>query len=425
MKKIVFIVVFLIMPVSLISQNINGRISSSVYSFERYDTQQEKTNYIRSFQSLTLNVNKDNFSFRTRTNLETNFSESLENDPRLRFYNLYFELRNILDVATVRLGRQSAFNGVGSGLYDGVNLKLKFSGFNISGYYGGNVPAYQKLEFTDDIAEDYVLSGKIAYNAVENLNVSVAYIDKNFKSQDYITQRLDENLNLIDVLIQSKSNQYKYLSGNVSYNMTDYFSANARYDYDFNYKTTSKVEFLGRYSQIENLGISFYYNYREPRVRYNSIFAVFDFGNTSEIEGGIDYSFGKDFTVFGKFATVEYKDDNSQRISVGVNSVYGTLSYRKSLGYAGEMDAVSISTARSFFDGLLTPSIGLAFTSYKLTEDSPKNDLMTLLAGFNYRPINVLSFDIQGQYLNNKIYKNDFRILFKVNFWFNENLNIM
>ncbi len=52
-------------------------------------------------------------------------------------------------------------------------------------------------------------------------------------------------------------------------------------------QSLSKVEFSGRYDQIENLGISLYYNYRAPQIRYNSIFAVFDFGNTHEIEGGL------------------------------------------------------------------------------------------------------------------------------------------
>ena len=65
------------------------------------------------------------------------------------------------------------------------------------------------------------------------------------------------------------------------------------------------------------MGINLYYNYRAPQIRYNSIFAVFDFGNTHEIEGGIDYKINKDFTVYGKFGNVDYKDENSQRITLG------------------------------------------------------------------------------------------------------------
>ena len=94
---------------------------------------------------------------------------------------------------------------------------------------------------------------------------------------------------------------------------------------------------------------------------------------------------------------------------------------RKTFGYAGELNSVSAYTARSFFEGLITPSLSLAYTNYKLSSDDASNDMFALLLGLNYRPWRTLSFDAQGQYLNNKIYKDDFRLLLKLNFWFNVN----
>jgi len=141
-----------------------------------------------------------------------------------------------------------------------------------------------------------------------------------------------------------------------------------------------------------------------------------------KIEAGADYKISPTFTVTGKFGNVIYKDDNSQRATIGINTQFGSLSYRKTFGYAGELDALSIYTARSFFDGFITPSIGLGYTIYKLNEEDEANNIVSLLAGCNVRPWNVLSFDLQGQYFNNKIYQNDFRILFKLNYWFNVNL---
>ena len=122
------------------------------------------------------------------------------------------------------------------------------------------------------------------------------------------------------------------------------------------------------------------------------------------------------------FANVTYKDDDAQRATIGLNTKFGSVSYRKTFGYAGEMDALSIYTARTFLDGFVTPSVGLGYTSYKLSADAETNNIISFLAGCNVRPYNVLSFDLQGQYFNNKIYQNDFRILFKLNYWFNVNL---
>ena len=48
------------------------------------------------------------------------------------------------------------------------------------------------------------------------------------------------------------------------------------------------------------------------------------------------------FTVIGKFGNVQYKDENSQRIGIGLSTIYGNINYRKTFGYAGELDAVSV-----------------------------------------------------------------------------------
>jgi len=313
-------------------------------------------------------------------------------------------------------------NSVVGGLFDGVNASISKGGIKFNAYFGGNVPAYQKFELTDDWEHDFILGGKLTTTALKDFKISLGYVNKNFKPQEYNAVRLDEDLNPITVLIRNKSNQYQYASAEVSYELKDFFSFDTRYDYDINYEKTSKVEFYGNYDQIKNLRLNIYYNYREPRVRYNSIFSVFDFGNTQEVEAGGDYTFLKDFTISGKYGYVKYKDENSQRITVGVNTNYGSVSYRKGMGYAGELDAVSAYTAYSFLKGFITPTLGLSFSSYKLSKDSEKNDLMTVLAGCNVRPFRTLSFDLQGQFMNNKIYKNDYRFLFKLNYWFNTNL---
>ena len=422
MKKILIAAV-LLSTSFLMAQNLNGRFSTSLYTFERYSAPDVSETNVRSFSTLYFNLNKDNISLKTRFNLETNIANSLENDPRLRFYNLYVEARDLFDVATVKIGRQSLFNSVAGGVYDGINLNLKHGIFKLEGFYGGNVPAYQKLELTDDFSNDYVLGGEFTAYPHDNLRLAVNYTDKNFKAQSYDAVRLNE-FNVLDtVLIQRASNQFKFLGGEVSYYLPKIVELNSTYHYDLNFSQTSKFEISGRYSQIENLGISVYYNYREPKIRYNSIFSVFNVTNSQEDEGGLDYKFSDFITAYGKFGNVTYDDDESQRLTLGVNTTYGSINFRKTFGYAGELDAISLYTARTFLDGFLTPSIGITFTSYKLSEDAEENNLLAVLAGLNIRPWRELSFDLQGQFVNNKIYDNDFRLLFKINHWFNTNFD--
>ena len=402
-----------------IPQNLNGRFSSSIYTFERFDTAGSSNTQARTFQMLSFNFGKDKVWLRSNLNLESDIANKLKSDPRLRFYNLYVDLQNLWDVMTLKLGRQPLYNSVAGGVFDGATVGLNHKGYKLQFYYGGNVPAYQKLEIIDNWGDNYILGGEFTIYTLTDWRFSAKYINKNFASQSYTAQRLDPDLNPINVLIENKSNQYQFLSGEVSYHKQKSYSVNARYDYDLNFQTTSRGELSGRYEGIKNLGLNLYYNYREPKIRYNSIFSVFDYGNTWEIEAGADYLIDNKYTLLGKFANVAFKGETSQRVTLGVSSPYGSITGRKNFGYAGEMDAISLYTAFATFEGLFTPSFGISYTRYKLVKDDPSNELVSVLAGTNFRPFRTLSFDIQGQYLNNKIYNNDWRLFFKLNFWFN------
>ena len=419
MKKILLFFLASGMLLTILPQSLNGRFSSSVYTFERFDTSGSSKTQARTYQMLSFNFGKENMWLRSNLNLEYDVASKLKSDPRFRVYNLYADFQKIFDVASLKLGRQPLYNSVAGGVFDGATVGLNYSGYKLQAYYGGNVPAYQTLELIDNWSDNYLLGGEFTVYALMDWRFSAKYINKNFATQSYTTVRLDPELNPINVLIENQSNQYQFLSGEVSYHKQKFGSANIRYDYDLNFQTSSRFEISGRYEAVKNLGINAYYNYREPKISYNSIFSVFDYGNTWEVEGGVDYLVDNKYTVIGKFANVTYKDERSQRVTLGVSSPFGSITARKNFGYAGEMDAISLYTALTQLDGLLTPSLGFSYTRYKLSENDPSNELVSVLAGTNFRPFRTLSFDIQGQYLNNKIYNNDWRLFFKLNFWFN------
>ncbi|MBI5808614.1 MAG: hypothetical protein HZA74_09445 [Ignavibacteriales bacterium] len=419
MKKIILLI--FVLPLIIHAQNFNGRFTSSFYTFQRFDNLQNSDSYIRNTEAVYLNFNYDKISLRTRMNFETNLGNTLDNDPRLRFYNLYLEARDILDFATIKIGRQPLFTPVSGGLFDGVNLKLKYSDYALTAYYGGNLPAYQKFEFLKDLSDNYVMGARFDANPIEHLNLALSYIDKNFKAMDYEALRMDEALDPVKILIMQKSNQFKFASGELSYELPNWFDASALFEYDLNYMEPSKFEANGRFWVTNEIGVTGYFNWREPKIRYNSIFSVFNFGHTEEYEGGVDYKINNNLTVFGKFGNVKYEDENSSRLTLGASTNLGSISYRKNFGYAGELDNISIYAAKSFAEGFITPSIGLAYTSYKLSKDDETNNITSVLAGVNVHPWQKWAFDLQGQYFNNKIYKNDFRLLFKINHWFNTN----
>jgi hypothetical protein len=423
MKKLLFIVsLFIGLTTYLFPQNLNGRFTSAVYSFERFDTVNNSNTYARTYQMLYLTFGKDNVSLKSYMNLEGDVSQSQTYDPRLRFYNLYVDVRNLFDVVYFKLGRQPLFSGIGGGVFDGMTLGFKYAGFDVNGYYGGNVPAYQKLNFTDDLSNDFVAGGKITYYPDQNSRLALKYFNQNFKTVSYATTRLTPDLETNpNYIIDNNSEQYQYLTAEGSYYEPKTFRLDTKCDYDLNYNLISGFEIDGRYEEIENLGIDAYYNFRQPKIRYNSIFSVFDFQNSQEIEVGADYAIDKTYKVIGKIGNVIYTDESSQRVSLGLSTPWGTLMGRKTFGYAGELNSLSIYTAKTICEGLLTPNLSLAYTNYKLSSDDVLNNMVTVLLGLNYRPWRTLSFDAQGQYLHNKIYNDDFRLFLKLNFWFNVN----
>ncbi len=218
MKNSLLIVSLLLGLTTLIyPQNINGRFTSALYTFERFDTVNNSATYARTFQMLYLTFGNRNISLKSYMNLEGDVAENLVYDPRFRVYNLYLDVRNLFDVLYLKLGRQTLYNSVGGGVFDGFTLGVNYEGFNINGFYGGNVPAYQKLKFTDDLSNDFVAGGKVTVNAITNTSIALKYINKNFKNVSYTTTRLDPNLNSIEYLINNSSQQYEFVTVEISY----------------------------------------------------------------------------------------------------------------------------------------------------------------------------------------------------------------
>lgn len=163
------------------------------------------------------------------------------------------------------MGRQPIINSVAGGLYDGASLTLKHSDYKLNAYYGGNVPAYQKFELIENFDQNYIMGGKFTTTVLTNAQIAVGYVSKNFQSQNYLANRLDPDLNLIEVEIENKSNQYQFVTGEVNYSMPGIVDVFTRYDFDLNYEQTSKFEFDARTEAVERLGVNLYYNYRQPK----------------------------------------------------------------------------------------------------------------------------------------------------------------
>ncbi len=103
---------------------------------------------------------------------------------------------------------------------------------------------------------------------------------------------------------------------------------------------------------------------------------------------------------------------------------YASASFSWNTGYGGELAALSANAGYPLFDNKLTPTIMAGYASYKLSEHAPQSDAMSLGAGAVYRPIPLLSLDMQVQWLQNNVYNNDVRLFFRASYFLSDQLNI-
>ena len=88
MKKLILLL-FLGATAFISAQNINGRFSSSLYTFERYDSLNSSEQYLRAFEMLNLNLNYKNISVRSYLNFDWALdllTEKQKRNIRIKFF---------------------------------------------------------------------------------------------------------------------------------------------------------------------------------------------------------------------------------------------------------------------------------------------------------------------------------------------------
>lgn len=405
------------------AQLINGRLIGSFSTFEKFDTVGVSKKFVRGFQSALFDVSYADVSLHTHVQVAGNLQSKLDEVPDYRFYYLYGTWRNILRAAEFSFGRMPYFAGVGNGTLDGglLSIRLAENMVKLTLYGGQTTPIEYELKDWKKLKNNFTVGGQVLVTALDNTRIGVSYVHRHRERAGYWATREDSLLNPMQVYVVPTMAREQYLSGDVSYRY-DQYSVYGLYDYDLNFNKTQRTQFGVRLGLTNELNVSADYIHREPRIVYNSFFSLFDLKAIDEFEVGGDYFVRPDYRAFARVAYVKYSGDKSMRYTAGVAHRYASLTYRGSSGYAGELTNLSVQALYPLLDGSVVPSVGIAFVSYKLDEWSKRENGFAGTVGAAIRPMQELSFDLQAQYLTNKIVKSDVRLFGKVNFWFTTQL---
>ena len=398
-------------------QLINGRFITSVYTWQQFDTVGVSKKFARGFQSALFDIAQGDFSVHANFQGAVMLQHQLDELPDYRLYYAYAQWKNIADIADVSFGRLPFFAGVGNGTLDGALTRFHSADnkLRMTFYGGANVPLDLSVKEWGPLKKSFTVGGQIITTAIDNLKLGVSYMNRQRERVGYYS--IYDSLFVAPLLAKEQ-----YASGDGLYFLTS-ATVHVRYDYNVDYKKTQRAQVDFKYNPTDCWSASVNYIHRDPQLPYGSFFSVFNVQSTDEFEGGLDHNFAQAWRGFIRGAYVKYTDDNSFRYTLGIANDYGSLSYRGNTGYAGELNSFSAQCSYPLTERKFIPSAGISYISYKLNAEDKTENTVAILLGCVARPLQMLSFDVQGQWLNNKIYKSDFRLYAGLNIWFTEQLN--
>jgi len=431
--KLLLLIGALMLTGGIFAQSVNFRFNNYFYGWQRIDSlsneSSAKTTHLRGYQNYLLEVKGAKWSFNTLAQTEEDIVGKSGRGFAYRFYNAYVKGSNLFGVLDVKLGRQNIFAGTGKGTLDGLFLKVK-TGKNKEyqfSVYGGALAPYTYEKEYPEIKNNYHFGAMFTYYGVKDLMASLSYSSKKRTPEPYTTYRADSLYNLVErtITFDGPADQLIGLDLNYTYLLEHNFFAKAYFD--LKQKKLYRAEANVRIRINKELRGFAEYIYREPHYSYNSIFWVFNYNRNQEIGGGLDYTLKNGINIFGKAAIVLYQKpdgsvyqlkNNSVKIQAGFSHPNYGLNFTRYMGYTGESDGVSAYGQKDIYKNKVSASASINYSNYKLGDyEVDKVNSFSGQIGITYRPMPQLSFDLQGQFLINRIYKSDTRFLVGFSYW--------
>ncbi|MBV6478843.1 MAG: hypothetical protein HGGPFJEG_01600 [Ignavibacteria bacterium] len=423
MKRIIYSLLILIsLSDVLYSQSINFRVSSYFYSWERADSiyTSSKTSHLKGYQNLLLEATHNKWSLHSLLQTEEDIVNKSGDGFNFRIYNLYLKGSNLLNLFDLKLGRQYVFAGTGNSAIDGIHIKLKAGKskqYQFTGYAGALTALDYEVKKYPELNKNFAFGALFSYYGIRGMNAALSYFKRNKQMESYSALRLDSLFVTQTVEVDRDFRQDQLAGLEVNYTLQNHLNAYLKTYYDLNSGNLYRCELNGRY-KIDNMDFSLSYTYRQPYIRYNSIFWVFPYEENHELEAGFDYIFKSGLNLFCKITDNIFTEDNSLRLQLGVSHMNYGISYTNQSGYGGSANGINAYYYKEIIRTLLSGNVSVNYYNYGMGKYYKERfDAFSGMLGVTLRPFPNLSFDAQGQIVTNKISKYDMRMLFGINYW--------
>jgi hypothetical protein len=416
------------------AQYFSGRSSTSFYTWQAREavttagsqtTTMNEFTMARLYETVQVDVLTPRYAFDINGQVSKDFGTTIGTDPELRLSQLTFKARHLADVLDLSVGRQFVFAGVGSGLVDGGLMKLSLLEGRVGAQaFGGySLIDTRTIDFKRSLGDNAFYGGQISAVPFPDVLVEFSYMRRLRNQDSFQLTKFDSLFNPTTVTMFFRPLEEEMAGFDLRYDITTNTNVYMRTDYDMLYDRVNRVEATGRVGLVSSLSLTADYLYRLPQLQYNSIFSVFNYNETSEVEGGLEYEFSPTARAYARYGYVKYSDDNSQRIRIGGTYQFVNVSYSNNFGVAGDFNGINVQAVYPTTNRMFIPSIGIGYAKYKISPDAPSNTVMNTNIGLTYRPAASMSADLQGQWIQNPVYNHDFRVFLKFNYFINQKLS--
>jgi hypothetical protein len=389
MKNIIF---FLLTGFCFLSAQINiqGNLSSSLYSFESSDKENNLNFYQGLFFKISPQTNPDMY---LKTNLRLIKSDN-PSDWNTKIYNSHVGWRAPWMNTELRLGRQFVYSGVINGTMDALYLSLSpATNLNLK-VVGGVVAPYDRDADVTKWDDGNIFGGYGSYRFNPALKTDVSYFQKTRNEELYWQQ--------LGTSFSGMINQFYY-----------------RLKYDHNLLTSESQSFRSNLTYYLDLwSFSAEFNNQKPRVYEDSFFSRFKIVAHNQVRIAATRTIAQYQLGLQLINTNFEEGESSNKVLATVGNKWGIIGLIYQSGYAG--DNTGIYTEINW-QALKDLKFNLNISHYQYERQSVQLDeeATSFSTGLHYDMLKSLRLGLQLQESINSAYDSDLRGLFRLNYSFN------
>ncbi len=306
--------------------------------------------------------------------------------PQTYIYDSHLRLKGYPAGSIFYIGRQFAYNTLGSSFIDGLRIKLRFLRTVSFDLFGGATVSHETPDRIQSLSNDNLLGSRIGYSRSQSFGLNLNWLLQ--KSNGSITRHRAG----IDV---SREIRHAEFYSRISYDLLD----------------IELADILARLAaRPADWYLSAEFHWRKPSVSGNTIFGLIDADAYKGIRAEVIRTLWRNVSLMGQFHLEMFNGADSWRSVFGLRTAHFTMAWHHRDGRGGESDGFEGQANLNVRHNL--EAFGSAFISkYLIQPETPgKIDAYSSSAGLLWRPGWALQVRVEGQYLKSAVDNNDFRM---------------